>query len=42
MREKYPKEEFFGPYFPLFGLNAEIYQVNLHLQSKHGKKKIYM
>ena len=25
------------PYFPVFGLNAEIYSVNLHIQSKYRK-----
>ena len=28
---------FSGPYFPLFGLNTEIYSVNLRIQSKSGK-----
>ena len=28
---------FCGPYFPVFGLNAEIYSVNLHIQSKYRK-----
>ena len=28
---------FSGPYFPVFGLNAEIYFVNLRIQSKYGK-----
>ena len=28
---------FSGPYFPVFGLNAEIYEVNLRIQSKYGK-----
>ena len=28
---------FSGPYFPVFGLNAEIYGVNLPIQSKYGK-----
>ena len=28
---------FSGPYFPVFGLNTEIYSVNLHIQSKYGK-----
>ena len=36
--EKCPNKEFFcGPYFPVFGLNTEIYEVNLHIQSEHGK-----
>ena len=29
---------FSGPYFPVFGLNTEIYGVNLRIQSKYGKK----
>ena len=28
---------FSSPYFPVFGLNKEIYGVNLRIQSKHGK-----
>ena len=33
-----PKYGFFsGPYFPVFGLNTEIYGVNLRVQSKYGK-----
>ena len=28
---------FSGPYFPVFGLNTEIYPVNLRIQSKFGK-----
>ena len=28
---------FSGPYFPVFGLNAEIYSVNLRIPSKCGK-----
>ena len=28
---------FSGPYFPVFGLNTEIYGVNLSIQSKYGK-----
>ena len=28
---------FSGPYFLAFGLNAKIYSVNLHIQSKYGK-----
>ena len=28
---------FSGPYFPVFGLNTEIYGVNLCIQSKYGK-----
>ena len=33
---------FFGPYFPVFGLNAEIYSVNLAFSSntrKNGPEK---
>ena len=26
-----------GPYFPVFGLNTEIYRVNLRIQSETGK-----
>ena len=39
LREKSPHLEFSGPYFPAFGLNAEIYRVNLRIQSKCGKKR---
>ena len=28
---------FFGPYFPVFGLNKEIYEVNIRIQSTDGK-----
>ena len=28
---------FSAPYFPAFGLNKEIYGVNLRIQSKYGK-----
>ena len=28
---------FSGPYFPVFGLNTEIYGVNLRIQSDTGK-----
>ena len=28
---------FSGPYFPVFGLNMEIYGVNLRIQSEYGK-----
>ena len=28
---------FSGPYFPVFGLNTDIYSVNLCSQSKNGK-----
>ena len=30
---------FSGPYFLTFGLNTEIYGVNLRIQSKHGPEK---
>ena len=30
---------FSGPYFPVFGLNAEIFGVNLRIQSKYRKIK---
>ena len=26
-----------GPYFPVFGLNTDIYGINLRIQSEHGK-----
>ena len=26
-----------GPYFPAFGLNTEIYRINLYIQSEYGK-----
>ena len=29
--------EFSGPYFPVFGLNTEIYSVNLRVQSEYRK-----
>ena len=32
-----PYSEFSGSYFPAFGLNMEIYSVNLRIQSKCGK-----
>ena len=32
--------EFFGPYFLLFGLNAETYRVNLQIHCKYGKVRI--
>ena len=36
--EKCQNTEFFsGPYFPVFGLNTEIYEVNLCIQSEYGK-----
>ena len=28
---------FFYPYFPVFGLNTEIYCINIGIQSKYGK-----
>ena len=28
---------FSGPYFPVFGLNTDIYSVNLRIQSKYRK-----
>ena len=31
---------FSGPYFPVFGLNTEIYSVNLRIQSECGKEKL--
>ena len=30
---------FSGPYFPVFGLNAEIYRVNLPIQSEYWKTR---
>ena len=30
-------EVFSGPYFPVFGLNTEVYGVKLRIQSKYGK-----
>ena len=30
---------FSGPYFPAFGLNTEIYGLNLRIQSKYGKTR---
>ena len=27
----------YGPYFPVFGVNTEIYSINLRIQSKYGK-----
>ena len=29
--------DFFGPYFPLLGLNTEIYSVNLRILSEYRK-----
>ena len=37
LRKKYPYLEFSGPYTPAFGLNAEIYRVNIRIQSECGK-----
>ena len=37
LRENCPYSEFFGPYFPAFGLNTEIYSVSVHIQSEWGK-----
>ena len=39
LREKCPSKYgvFCGPYFPVFGVNTEIYSVNLHIESKNGK-----
>ena len=37
LREKCPNAEFSGPYFPAFGLNREIYSVNLRNQSEYKK-----
>ena len=31
---------FSGPYFPVFGLNIEIYGVNLRIQSEYRKIRI--
>ena len=31
---------FSGPYFPVFGLNTEIYRVNLRIQSEYRKIRI--
>ena len=37
---------FSGPYFPVFGLNTEIYGINVHIQSDTGKygpeKNLYL
>ena len=35
LRGKCLTKEFFGPYFPAFGLNMDIYSENLHIQSKY-------
>ena len=39
LREKCPSKYgvFCGSYFPVFGVNTEIYSVNLHIQSENGK-----
>ena len=37
LREKCPNTVFSGPHFPAFGLNTEIYSVNLCIQSKYRK-----
>ena len=38
LREKFPNNGVFsGPYFPVFGLNTEIYGVNLRIQSEYRK-----
>ena len=38
LREKCPNTEFFsGPYFPVFGLNTEIFSVSLRIYSECGK-----
>ena len=38
LREKCPNTEFFsGPYFPVFGLNTEIYSLNLRILSEYEK-----
>ena len=37
-REKCPNTEFFSdPYFPVFGLNTEIHNANLRIQSEYRK-----
>ena len=37
LRQVVQIRSFSGSYFPLFGLNTEIYSVNLRIQSKYGK-----
>ena len=37
MGKNCPYSEFSGPFFPAFGLNAEIYSVNLQVQYEYGK-----
>ena len=37
LRKKCPNAGNSGPHFPVFGLNTEIYGVNLRIQSKNGK-----
>ena len=39
LRKKYPNINFSGPYFPVFGLNMEVSEVNLRIRSKYGKIK---
>ena len=36
-KKKVHTQSFSGPYFPAFGLNTDIYSVNLRIQSKCGK-----
>ena len=39
--EKCPNTEFFsGQYFPIFGLNMEVYSVNLRIQSEYREIRI--
>ena len=41
LREKCPNTEFFsGPYFPVFGLNTEIYSANICIQSEYRKIRV--
>ena len=37
LREVSKYRVFSGPYFPVLGLNTEIYSVNLHIQSEYWK-----
>ena len=37
LREKCPNTVFSGPYFPVFGLNSDIYEVNLRIHSEYKK-----
>ena len=39
LREKCPNTDFSGLYFPLFGLNTEIYSVNIRIPSEYGTIK---